>query len=195
MTVLTGARGCRGGRLAGGGHALTLPCDRPIIVTPLEPPVPRLSPGDLAPDFTLPTATGRDVRLAELLAQKRSVVVYFYPAAMTPGCTTEACDFRDNLASLQGAGYTVVGVSPDTPDTLRRFAEKEGLTFPLASDPEKTVLKAWGAWGEKSMDGKTVTGVIRSTVVVKPNGHVALARYNVRAKGHVAKLRKDLGLD
>ncbi len=157
--------------------------------------MPRLAVGDTAPDFTLPTASGEQVHLAEVLAEGRSVVVYFYPAAGTPGCTTQACDFRDNLASLQGAGYAVVGVSPDSPEKLRRFVEKEGLTFPLASDPAKTVLEAWGAWGEKSMYGKTVTGVIRSTVVVAPDGTVALAQYNVKAKGHVAKLRKDLGID
>jgi peroxiredoxin Q/BCP len=157
--------------------------------------VPRLAAGDTAPDFTLPTADGGSLRLRDLLAEGRSAVVYFYPAAGTPGCTTEACDFRDNLASLQGAGYAVVGISPDNPGKLRRFAEAEGLTFPLASDPDKAVLEAWGAWGEKSMYGKTVTGVIRSTVVVAPDGTVSLAQYNVRAKGHVAKLRKDLGID
>lgn len=157
--------------------------------------MPRLAAGDTAPDFTLPTAEGGEVSLSSLLGEGRSAVVYFYPAASTPGCTTEACDFRDNLASLQGAGYAVVGISPDSPEKLRRFAEAEHLTFPLASDPERGVLEAWGAWGEKSMYGKTVTGVIRSTVVVGPDGTVTLALYNVRAKGHVAKVRKDLGID
>lgn len=157
--------------------------------------MPRLAVGDTAPDFTLPTASGEQIRLADVLAEGRTAVVYFYPAAGTPGCTTEACDFRDNLASLQGAGYAVIGVSPDSPEKLRRFAENEHLTFPLAADPEKGVLEAWGAWGEKSMYGKTVTGVIRSTVVVSADGTVTLAKYNVRAKGHVAALRKELGLD
>jgi thioredoxin-dependent peroxiredoxin len=157
--------------------------------------MPRLAVGDTAPDFTLPTASGEQIRLSDVLAEGRAAVVYFYPAAATPGCTTEACDFRDNIASLQGAGYAVIGVSPDSPAKLRRFAEDEHLPFPLASDPDRGVLEAWGAWGEKSMYGKTVTGVIRSTVVVAPDGTVALAKYNVRAKGHVAALRKELGLD
>lgn len=157
--------------------------------------MPRLAVGDAAPDLELPTASGAVFRLADARAAGRTTIVYFYPAASTPGCTTEACDFRDNLASLQGAGYAVVGVSPDAPEKLRRFAEEEGLTFPLASDPDHATLEAWGAWGEKTLYGKTVTGVIRSTVVVEPDGRVALAQYNVRAKGHVAKLRRDLGLD
>jgi peroxiredoxin Q/BCP len=123
------------------------------------------------------------------------VVVYFYPAAGTPGCTKQACDFRDNLASLQSHGYRVVGVSPDSPAKLAAFAEAEELTFPLVSDPEHAVLAVWGAWGEKTLYGKTVTGVIRSTVVVAPDGTVALAQYNVKATGHVAKLRRDLGID
>lgn len=157
--------------------------------------MPRLDVGDLAPDFTLPTADGGTLTLSELLAEGRACVVYFYPAAETPGCTTQACDFRDSLAALQGAGYAVVGVSPDTVTKLAHFTAKEGLTFPLVSDPEHAVLEAWGAWGEKSLYGKTVTGVIRSTVVVGPDGRVRLARYNVRATGHVAKLRRDLGID
>ena len=152
--------------------------------------MPRLAVGDLAPDFTLQTADGGSVTLSDL--RGRHVIVYFYPAAMTPGCTTQACDFRDNLASLQGAGYAVVGVSPDGLDKLKTFAEAEHLTFPLASDPDRSVLEAWGAWGEKSLYGKTVTGVIRSTVVVDPEGRVELAQYNVKATGHVAKLRRDL---
>jgi peroxiredoxin Q/BCP len=153
----------------------------------------RLAVGDTAPDFTLPTADGGEFRLAD--HRGRSVVVYFYPAAMTPGCTTQACDFRDNLASLQGAGYDVVGVSPDQPEKLATFVEKESLTFPLVADPDKAVLEAYGAYGEKTMYGKKVTGVIRSTVVVDPDGKVALAQYNVKATGHVAKLRRDLGID
>lgn len=121
--------------------------------------------------------------------------MYFYPAAGTPGCTTQACDFRDNLASLQAAGYVVVGISPDAPAALAKFRASEHLTFPLASDPDKAVLNAYGAFGEKSLYGKTVTGVLRSTVVVGPDGMVELAQYNVKATGHVAKLRKDLGLE
>ncbi|WP_454051585.1 thioredoxin-dependent thiol peroxidase [Cellulomonas sp. Marseille-Q8402] len=155
--------------------------------------MPRLAVGDTAPDFTLPTADGGSVTLSDLRGEH--VVVYFYPAAGTPGCTKQACDFRDSLASLQGRGYRVVGVSPDGVAKLAAFAEEEALTFPLASDPEKSVLEAWGAWGEKTLYGKTVTGVIRSTVVVAPDGTVELAQYNVKATGHVAKLRRDLGID
>ncbi|VTR77869.1 thioredoxin-dependent thiol peroxidase [Cellulomonas hominis] len=155
--------------------------------------MPRLAAGDTAPDFTLPTADGGSVTLSDLRGEH--VVVYFYPAAGTPGCTKQACDFRDSLASLQGRGYRVVGVSPDPVAKLAAFAEAEALTFPLASDPDKAVLEAWGAWGEKSLYGKTVTGVIRSTVVVDPEGTVELAQYNVKATGHVAKLRRDLGID
>lgn len=156
--------------------------------------MPRLSPGDRAPDLTLPTASGEQISLADLRAEGRGVVVYFYPAAGTPGCTTQACDFRDNLASLKGAGYAVVGVSPDPPDRLHRFAEQQGLRFPLASADAQT-LQAWGAWGDRTLYGRTVTGVIRSTVVVAPDGQVTLALYNVRAKGHVARLRRLLGVD
>lgn len=153
----------------------------------------RLAVGDTAPDFTLPTADGGRLSLSEL--RGRRVIVYFYPAAGTPGCTTQACDFRDSLASLQGAGYAIVGVSPDPVAKLAAFAEAEHLTFPLVSDTERTTLEAWGAWGEKTMYGKAVTGVIRSTVVLDEDGTVRLAQYNVRAKGHVAKLRRDLGID
>jgi peroxiredoxin Q/BCP len=155
--------------------------------------MPRLTAGDTAPDFTLPTADGGSVTLSDLRGQH--VVVYFYPAAGTPGCTKQACDFRDSLASLQGRGYRVLGVSPDGVAKLAAFVEAESLTFPMATDPDKTVLEAWGAWGEKSLYGKTVTGVIRSTVVVDPEGTVELAQYNVKATGHVAKLRRDLGID
>jgi peroxiredoxin Q/BCP len=155
--------------------------------------MPRLAVGDTAPDFTLPTADGGSLTLSDLRGEH--VVVYFYPAAGTPGCTKQACDFRDNLASLQSHGYRVVGVSPDSPAKLAAFAAEEELTFPLVSDPERAVLEAWGAWGEKTLYGKTVTGVIRSTVVVGPDGTVELAQYNVKATGHVAKLRRDLGID
>jgi thioredoxin-dependent peroxiredoxin len=155
-----------------------------------------LDVGQPAPDFTLPTADGSEISLGELRQKTdKGVIVYFYPAAATPGCTTEACDFRDSLEALQGAGYTVVGISPDGPEKLARFAESEGLTFPLASDPEHQVLEAWGAWGEKKNYGRTFQGVIRSTVVVAPDGTVSLAQYNVKATGHVARLRKQLGLD
>jgi thioredoxin-dependent peroxiredoxin len=152
----------------------------------------RLSPGDPAPDFTLPDADGNPVSLSD--HRGRHTIVYFYPAASTPGCTTQACDFRDSLASLQGAGYAVLGISPDPPSKLARFRDEQGLTFPLLSDPDRAVLTAWGAYGEKSMYGKTVQGVIRSTVVVDPEGRVEKAMYNVKATGHVAKLRRDLGL-
>jgi len=152
----------------------------------------RLTPGDTAPDFTLPDADGKPVSLADY--RGRRVVVYFYPAAGTPGCTKQACDFRDSLAELNGAGLDVLGVSPDKPAKLARFRDKEGLTFPLLSDPDKDVLTAWGAFGEKQMYGKTVTGVIRSTFVIDPEGKIEVAQYNVRATGHVAKLRKDLSV-
>ena len=152
----------------------------------------RLTPGDAAPDFTLPDADEKPVSLADY--RGRRVVVYFYPAASTPGCTKEACDFRDNLAELNGAGLDVLGISPDKPAKLAKFRDKEGLTFPLLSDADKEVLTAWGAYGEKQMYGKTVTGVIRSTFVIDPNGKIELAQYNVRATGHVAKLRKDLAV-
>ena len=154
---------------------------------------PRLSPGDRAPDFTLPDADGNPVALSGLRGRK--VVLYVYPAAATPGCTTQACDFRDNLASLQAAGYEVIGLSPDKPEKLARFRDAEGLTFPLLSDTSKEVLEQYGAYGEKSLYGKTVVGVIRSTFVLDEQGVVQTASYAVKAKGHVAKLRRDLGLD
>ena len=150
----------------------------------------RLTPGDTAPDFTLPDADDKPVSLADY--RGRRVVVYFYPAAGTPGCTKEACDFRDSLTELNGAGLDVLGVSPDKPAKLARFRDKEGLTFPLLSDADKDVLNAWGAFGEKQMYGKTVTGVIRSTFLVDAEGKIEEALYNVRAAGHVAKLRRDL---
>ena len=156
----------------------------------------RLTPGDQAPDFTLPTADGGSVTLSERLASAgKGVIVYFYPAAGTPGCTKEACDFRDSLASLQGAGYSVIGLSPDPVAKLARFADDESLTFPLASDTEHATLEAYGAWGEKTNYGKTYVGVIRSTLVVNPDGTVRLAQYNVKATGHVDKLRRDLKID
>jgi peroxiredoxin Q/BCP len=152
----------------------------------------RLAAGDSAPDFTLKDADGSDVTLSSLQGSK--VVVYFYPAAATPGCTTEACDFRDNLASLAGAGYRVLGISPDPVRKLTAFADQESLNFPLLSDEDHAVAEAYGAWGEKKNYGKTYEGLIRSTVVVDAEGKVALAQYNVRATGHVAKLRRDLGI-
>ena len=152
----------------------------------------RLSVGDTAPEFTLLDADGKEVSLADLRGQR--VIVYFYPAAMTPGCTKQACDFRDSLDSLAAAGYTVLGISPDKPAKLAKFRERDGAIFPLLSDPDKEVLTAYGAFGEKTMYGKTVTGVIRSTFVVDPDGRIAVAQYNVKATGHVAKLRRDLGL-
>lgn len=152
----------------------------------------RLQPGDRAPDFTLTSADGSAVSLGDFAGE--NVVVYFYPAAATPGCTTQACDFRDSLASLAAAGYRVIGISPDAEAKLRSFSDKEALTFPLLSDPDHAVADAWGAWGEKKNYGKTYEGLIRSTVVVDGAGHVALAQYNVRATGHVAKLRRDLGI-
>jgi peroxiredoxin Q/BCP len=153
----------------------------------------RLSPGDQAPDFTLPTADGSQLSLSDLRGRK--VVLYAYPAAMTPGCTTQACDFRDSLASLQGAGYQVVGISPDKPEKLAQFVERDSITFPLVGDQDKSVLSAYGAYGEKQNYGKTVVGVIRSTFVIDEEGRVDRALYNVKATGHVAKLRRDLGID
>lgn len=152
----------------------------------------RLSPGDPAPDFTLTSDTGEQVTLSDLRGRK--VVVYFYPAAMTPGCTTQACDFSDSLESLRGAGYEVLGISPDAPARLAKFRERDHLTLTLLSDPDRTALEGWGAYGEKSMYGKRVMGVIRSTFVVDEEGRIQLAQYNVKATGHVAKLRRDLGL-
>ncbi|OHU88408.1 thioredoxin-dependent thiol peroxidase [Mycobacterium talmoniae] len=152
----------------------------------------RLQPGDTAPAFSLPDADGNPVSLADY--RGRRVIVYFYPAASTPGCTKQACDFRDNLRELGDAGLDVVGISPDKPAKLAEFRDAEGLTFPLLSDPERSVLSAWGAYGEKKMYGKTVQGVIRSTFVVDEQGKIAVAQYNVKATGHVAKLRRDLAV-
>ena len=156
------------------------------------PPTPRLAVGDAAPAFSLTDADGNTVALADFAGRK--VVVYFYPAASTPGCTKQACDFRDSLAELNDAGLDVVGISPDKPEKLAKFRDAEGLTFPLLSDPDRTVLTAWGAFGEKSMYGKTVQGVIRSTFVVDEKGKIEVAQYNVKATGHVAKLRRDLAV-
>ncbi len=152
----------------------------------------RLDVGDLAPDFTLPTADGSSVTLSDLRGQ--GVVIFFYPAAMTPGCTTQACDFRDSLTTLKSAGYAVLGISPDPVSKLVEFTESAELTYPLASDEDRTVLTAYGAYGEKKLYGKTVEGVIRSTIVVDPEGKVELAQYNVKATGHVAKLKRDLAI-
>ncbi len=153
----------------------------------------RLSAGDTAPDFTLTDDTGAEVSLAGLKGRK--VVVYFYPSAMTPGCTKQACDFSDSLDSLRSEGYEVLGISPDKPEKLAKFRDKEGLTITLLSDPDKAVMESYAAFGEKKLYGKVVQGVIRSTFVVDEDGKIALAQYNVKATGHVAKLRRDLGLE
>ncbi|WP_309132401.1 thioredoxin-dependent thiol peroxidase [Brevibacterium sp.] len=155
--------------------------------------MPRLAVGDTAPDFTLVNQDGKSVSLSEFRGQR--VVVYFYPAAMTPGCTTEACDFRDSLSALSAAGLVVLGISPDQPEKLKKFAEKEGLNYDLLSDPDKAMMDEWGAFGEKKNYGKVVQGVIRSTVVVDAEGTVELAQYNVKATGHVGRLRKALGIE
>ena len=156
-------------------------------------PAPRLSPGDPAPDFTLLDDAGNEVSLSSLRGRK--VVVYFYPAAMTPGCTKQACDFTATQDAFREEGYEVLGISPDKPEKLARFRDKEALGIRLLSDPDKAVMSAWGAFGEKKMYGKVVQGVIRSTFVVDEKGKIEVAQYNVKATGHVAKLRKDLGLD
>src|SRR6476661_2096039 len=149
----------------------------------------KLSPGDVAPAFTLDDADGKPVSVSDFLGQR--VVLYAYPAAMTPGCTTQACDFRDSLQSLKAAGLTVVGISPDSPEKLAKFRDRDHLNFPLVSDPDRSVLSAYGAYGEKQNYGKTVMGVIRSTFVIGPDGRIEKAQYNVKATGHVAKLRRD----
>ncbi len=149
--------------------------------------------GDPAPDFSLPSDTGDTVKLSDLRGQR--VIVYFYPAAMTPGCTKQACDFSDSIDRLKAEGYSVLGISPDKPEKLAKFRERDGLTITLLSDVDKDVLTAWGAFGEKKLYGKVVQGVIRSTFVVDPEGAIEYAAYNVKATGHVAKLRKDLGLE
>lgn len=153
----------------------------------------RLSPGDVAPDFTLIDDTGVQVSLSGL--RNRKVIVYFYPAAMTPGCAKQACDFTESLDSLRGAGYEVLGISPDKPEKLAKFRERDGLTLTLLSDADRSVMTSYGAFGEKKLYGKVVQGVIRSTFVIDESGKIELAQYNVKATGHVAKLRRDLGLD
>ena len=155
--------------------------------------MPRLETGQTAPAFTLNDHAGRSVSLSDFAGRK--LIIFFYPAAMTPGCTTEACDFRDSLVRLQRAGYDVVGISPDKPDKLAKFVEKQSLTYPLLSDADRAVMDAYGVYGEKMLYGKKVTGVIRSTVVLDPAGTVVLPKYNVKATGHVASLSKALGLD
>lgn len=152
----------------------------------------RLETGSPAPDFTLADQDGRDVSLSALRGGR--VILFFYPEAMTPGCTTEACDFRDSLAPLQAAGYTVLGISRDEPEKLRRFRERDGLTYDLLSDPDHAMHEAYGAWGEKTNYGKTVVGVLRSTFVIGPDGTVEHALYNVKATGHVARVRALVGL-
>ena len=152
----------------------------------------KLQPGTQAPDFTLQDAQGRKTALADY--RGKNVIVYFYPKAATPGCTTEACDFRDSLASLQGKGYEVIGISPDAPEALAGFTGDFSLTFPLLSDEDHAVALAYGAWGEKLVDGEIVEGIVRSTVVVDPEGNVKLAQYQVKADGHVAALKEALGI-
>jgi len=152
----------------------------------------RLAPGDVAPDFSLPDADGDPVSLSALRGKR--VILYFYPAAMTPGCTRQACDFRDSSSDLSDAGFAVLGISPDAPARLARFREQEGLTFPLLSDPGREVLRAYGAYGQKTMYGKTTVGVIRSTFVIGEDGKIENAYYGIKATGHVARLRKDLGV-
>lgn len=153
----------------------------------------RLEAGAAAPGFTLSDQDGNPVALTDFAG--RRVILYFYPAAMTPGCTTQACDFRDSLSAFAAEGYAVFGVSPDEPPKLQRFRERDGITFPLLSDPERQVHRAYGAWGEKNSYGRIVTGVIRSTFVIDEDGRIQLPLYNVKATGHVAMLRKRLGLD
>jgi thioredoxin-dependent peroxiredoxin len=150
----------------------------------------KLAPGDVAPEFSLADADGKTVSLSSLRGQR--VIVYFYPAAMTPGCTKEACDFRDSLGALAGAGLTVLGISPDSPEKLSKFRDKESLNFTLLADPDRVVMQAYGAYGEKTMYGKKTTGVIRSTFVIAADGTVERAYYSVKATGHVDRLRKDL---
>ncbi|MGN6404594.1 thioredoxin-dependent thiol peroxidase [Sinomonas sp.] len=159
----------------------------PASTTPL-----RLSPGDVAPDFSLPNSKGGTTALADLRGRK--TVLYFYPQADTPACTQQACDFRDSLASLGAAGYAVVGISPDPAAAIVKFAGEQELNFPLLADEGHHVAEAYGTWGEKKNYGRTYEGLIRSTFVLDEEGRIALAQYNVRAKGHVAKLRRDLGL-
>ncbi|MFI7037053.1 thioredoxin-dependent thiol peroxidase [Microbispora rosea] len=152
----------------------------------------KLQPGDAAPDFTLIDADDNEVSLESFRGKR--VILYFYPAAMTPGCTKQACDFRDNLGALTAQGFVVLGVSKDKPAKLRQFRERDALTFPLLSDTGLDVHKAYGAYGEKTNYGKTIMGVIRSTFVIDPDGKIEKALYNVKATGHVARLTKELGI-
>jgi peroxiredoxin Q/BCP len=165
---------------------------KPRRPTKERPPVTRLEQGEPAPDFTLSDDAGKQVSLADFRGRK--VILYVYPAAMTPGCTTQACDFRDSLEPIAAAGYAVIGLSADSPEKLAKFRDRDHLTFPLLSDTDHKTLIAYGAYGEKKLYGKTVIGVIRSTFVVDEDGVVERAMYNVKATGHVAKLRRDLGL-
>jgi thioredoxin-dependent peroxiredoxin len=160
-----------------------------VALPPMSSEV-ELKVGDPAPEFTLPDANGSPVSLKDF--RGRRVIVYFYPAAMTTGCTKQACDFRDSLSQLGGAGLTVIGISPDPVAKLARFRDEQHLTFPLLSDVDRIVLGQYGAYGEKKLYGKTVIGVIRSTFVISGDGHVDVAQYNVKATGHVAKLRREL---
>lgn len=152
----------------------------------------KLAPGDVAPSFTLLDESENEISLSTFKGS--TVILYAYPAAMTPGCTTQACDFRDSLDSLKAAGYVVLGISPDKPAKLAKFRDRDNLTFPLLSDPDKKVLEAYGAFGEKTMYGKKMIGVIRSTFVIDESGKIQVAQYNVRAKGHVEKLRRELAV-
>ncbi|WP_455159290.1 peroxiredoxin [Schaalia cardiffensis] len=155
----------------------------------------KLEVGQIAPDFTAESTHGT-IHLVELLKEtEKGVIVYFYPKASTPGCTKEACDFRDSLNSLKGVGYSVIGISADQMGALERFADTQSLNFPLVSDPDHEILESWGAWGEKKNYGRTSIGIIRSTIVVDPAGVVTTALYNVKATGHVARLRRELGID
>ncbi|WP_427172630.1 thioredoxin-dependent thiol peroxidase [Arthrobacter sp. 92] len=152
----------------------------------------KLQPGTQAPDFSLPDAEGKQVSLADY--RGKNVIVYFYPKAATPGCTTEACDFRDSLESFHGSGYEVLGVSPDGPEALAHFTGDFALTFPLLADEDHAVALAYGAWGEKLVNGEVTEGIVRSTVVLDPEGKVKLAQYQVTAQGHVAALKEALGV-
>ncbi len=155
-------------------------------------PTPRLEVGAKAPAFSLPNADGNTVKLSDYKGRK--VIVYFYPAASTPGCTKQACDFRDSLAELNEAGLDVVGISPDKPEKLAKFRDNEGLTFPLLSDPDRKVLTAYGAFGEKTMYGKTVQGVIRSTFLIDEKGNIEVAQYNVKAAHTTTKIQQYIKL-
>jgi thioredoxin-dependent peroxiredoxin len=155
-------------------------------------PDAQLGLGDTAPDFTLEDADGNQVTLSDLRGGK--VILYFYPEAMTSGCTTEACDFTAARGSLDTGGYTVLGVSRDAPSKLQKFRTKERLDLTLLSDPDRAVHDLYGAWGEKTLYGKTMIGVIRSTFVIDENGVITQAYRNVKATGHVERVLRELGL-